>query len=136
MFFTKLSDAANSVWWWPHETVRRVSIKILLVQIYSIPNNIVSFFCSAHTDVAGTLSGHASWVLCVSFSEDGKHFASSSSDTTVKIWDFAERKCMHTFSEHSDQAWGVKYSLSNDKVVSVSEDKSLNLYNCPPNVVV
>lgn len=85
--------------------------------------------------MATTLSGHASWVLCVSFSEDGQYFASSSSDTTVKIWNFAERKCIHTFSEHSDQAWGVKYGMS-DRVISVSEDKSLNLYNCPQNIVI
>lgn len=90
----------------------------------------------AHSsDVVGTLSGHASWVLSVSFSGDGKHFASSSSDKTVKIWDVSERKCLHTFAEHSDQVWGVKYSPDSNKVVSVSEDKSLNLYDCPPNVV-
>ncbi|KAI9579148.1 WD repeat-containing protein 61 [Glossina fuscipes] len=89
-----------------------------------------------HSDMAGTLSGHASWVLCVSFSEDGKHFASSSSDATVKIWDFAERKCMHTFADHCDQVWGVKYNPTSDKVISVSEDKCLNLYNCPPNIVI
>lgn len=89
----------------------------------------------AHSDVAGTLSGHASWVLSVSFSDDGKHFASSSSDKSVKIWDFAERKCVHTFNEHSDQVWGVKYSPDSNKVVSVSEDKSINLYDCPSNVL-
>lgn len=87
----------------------------------------------AHSDIAGTLSGHASWVLCVSFSEDGKHFTSSSSDKTVKIWDVAERKCVHTFNEHKDQVWGVKYSK--DRVVSVSEDRSINLYDCPANII-
>ena len=77
----------------------------------------------------------SNWVLCVSFSKDGKRFTSSSSDKTVKIWDFAERKLIHTFADHSDQVWGVKYSLNNDKVVSVSEDKCLNIYSCPPNIV-
>lgn len=94
-----------------------------------------SFYCRAHSDIAGTLSGHASWVLSVSFSEDGKHFTSSSSDKTVKIWDVAERKCVHTFTEHADQVWGVKYSPDSNKVVSVSEDRSINLYDCPANIV-
>lgn len=90
---------------------------------------------SARSDIIGTLSGHASWVLSVSFSGDGKHFTSSSSDNSVKIWDMTERKCVHTFNEHCDQVWGVKYSPDSNKVVSVSEDKSVNLYDCPSNVV-
>lgn len=53
--------------------------------------------------VIGTLSGHSSWVLSVSFSPDNIHFASSSSDRTVKIWDKEKMKCVHTFYEHQDQ---------------------------------
>lgn len=54
-------------------------------------------------NVAGTLSGHASWVLSVAFSPDGKYFVSGSSDKSVKVWDVASRTCLHTFHEHSDQ---------------------------------
>lgn len=49
------------------------------------------------------MSGHASWVLGVSFSPDSQQFASSSSDHTVKIWELAQRQCLHTFDEHKDQ---------------------------------
>lgn len=53
--------------------------------------------------MAGTLSGHASWVLSVAFSPDGKNFVSSSSDKTVKVWEVATKQCIHTFTEHADQ---------------------------------
>lgn len=83
-------------------------------------------------NVAGTLSGHASWVLGVAFAPDGQKFASSSSDHTVKVWELAQRQCLHTFNEHSDQVWAVKYSPDkNNMLMSVSEDKSINLYECP-----
>lgn len=88
-----------------------------------------------HSNVVQTLSGHSSWVLSVSFSGTGTRFASSSSDKTVKIWDVAERKCLHTFDQdHQDQVWCVKYNQVGDRVVSASEDKSLILFDCPPNV--
>lgn len=58
-------------------------------------------------NVAGTMSGHAAWVLGVSFAPDGLRFASSSSDHTVKVWELAQRQCLHTFREHTDQVMRV-----------------------------
>ncbi|XP_043588499.1 WD repeat-containing protein 61 isoform X2 [Bombus pyrosoma] len=83
-------------------------------------------------NLAGTMSGHASWVLGVAFAPNGQQFASSSSDHTVKVWELAQRQCLHTFNEHNDQVWAVKYNPQrNNMIASVSEDKSINLYECP-----
>ncbi|XP_015174522.1 PREDICTED: WD repeat-containing protein 61 [Polistes dominula] len=83
-------------------------------------------------NLAGTMSGHASWVLGVAFAPNGKRFVSSSSDHTVKVWELARRQCLHTFKEHTDQVWAVKYHpRKNNTIMSVSEDKSINLYDCP-----
>ena len=83
-------------------------------------------------NLAGTMSGHASWVLGVAFSPDGQNFVSSSSDHTVKVWELAQRQCLHTFNEHNDQVWAVKYNPQRKNIIaSVSEDKSINLYECP-----
>lgn len=68
-------------------------------------------FCSQHADVVGTLSGHASWVLSVAFSPNGKQFVSGSSDKTVKVWELATKQCIHTFNEHNDQVWIVVYKF-------------------------
>ena len=40
-------------------------------------------------------------------------------------------KCVHTFFDHQDQVWGVKYNQAATNIVSVSEDRSLNIYECP-----
>lgn len=60
--------------------------------------------------MVGTLSGHASWVLSVAFSPDNQHFASGSSDHTVRIWESSSRQCLHVFNEHTDQV-RVKLNL-------------------------
>lgn len=69
----------------------------LLVQMWCVT------CCRQHANVAGTLSGHASWVLSVAFSPDNQHFVSSSSDQTVRVWELSSRQCIHTFNEHTDQ---------------------------------
>lgn len=55
--------------------------------------------------MVGTLSGHASWVLSVAFSPNGKQFVSGSSDKTVKVWELATKQCIHTFNEHNEQVY-------------------------------
>lgn len=84
-----------------------------------------------HAEVLGTVSGHSSWVLSVDFSPDCKSFVSASADNTVKIWDLGNRNCLNTLKEHKDKVWCVKYNSTGDKMVSVSEDASINIYTSP-----
>ena len=101
----------------------------------------------AHATLIGTMSGHTSWVLGVTFSPDNEHFASSSSDGQVKVWEVATKQCLHTFTEHSDQVtgrffsplfifsypqvWSLKYNKEGNKLMSVSDDKTINVYSIP-----
>ena len=92
---------------------------------------IISIIYSTHGTLVSTLSGHKSWVLSVKFAPDNQHFASGSADHTVKIWDGLSKQCEHTFTDHTDQVWGVAYNDDGSKLMSVSEDKSIHLYSIP-----
>lgn len=72
------------------------------------------------------MSGHASWVLGVTFAPDGLQFASSSSDHTVKVWDLAQRQCLHTFRDHTDQV-----TITNSII-----DKIILIYNIHQNTML
>lgn len=74
------------------------------------------------------LTSHTGWVLSVATSPDDKHFASSSTDKTVKVWDIGMRKFVHSFENHSDQVWDIAYASDGHHLVSVGEDSGMNLY--------
>lgn len=76
-----------------------------------------------HTNVAGALSGLASWVLDVAFYPDNTHFVSSSSDRNAKVCDIGTKTCVHTFFDYQDQVWGVKYNGNGSKIVSIEDDQ-------------
>ena len=60
-------------------------------------------FCSASSQLVGTLSQHSSWVLGVDMSPDSSRFVSASADKTVRVWDARQKTLLHTFQAHQDQ---------------------------------
>lgn len=85
----------------------------------------------ASQQIVASLPGHSSWVLDVDASSKHKQIASASADGTVRVWDLGERQMLHCFKEHTDQVWGVSYNGDGSKLMSVSEDKSMNVYSIP-----
>ena len=45
--------------------------------------------------------GHKDWVSGIAFHPKGSHLATSSGDSTIKVWDFINASCAHTFKDHT-----------------------------------
>jgi WD repeat-containing protein 61 len=88
------------------------------VHLYEATGNLIEAF-----------SGHESWVLDVAVHPDGGHFLSSSSDSSVKLWDISQRTCVATVREHSDQVWGVALSPDGTKAASCGDDGKVVTYS-------
>ncbi len=67
---------------------------------------------------------HTDTVMSLSFSPDGHHFASASSDKTVVVWSLKTRKACHTFVGFTDLPWQVSYS-PDGKLIVVASDAAL-----------
>jgi WD40 repeat protein len=68
------------------------------------------------------LSGHTSWVRCVTFSSDGGSLASGSDDRTVKLWDMQTGGVVKTFHGHNDYVYSVSISGDCTRIASGSLD--------------
>ena len=51
-----------------------------------------------------------------------------STDKKVKIWDMRTFACIKTFGQHTNRVTGVRYCPDGSKLLSVSEDTSIALY--------
>jgi WD repeat-containing protein 48 len=49
--------------------------------------------------------GHIDNVRSILLSDDGRTMLTASSDTTIKLWSLATRRCLHTFTMHADSVW-------------------------------
>ncbi len=76
-----------------------------------------------------TLAGHSNWVCAVAISPDGKMLASSSSDSTVKLWNLLTGEEVCTFKGHLERVDSVTFSLDGMTLASSSSDNSVKLWN-------
>lgn len=59
----------------------------------------------------------------------GTAFATSSSDSRVKLWDLATRACVQTLGEHTDQVWALAFDSTGTRLCSGGDDKLLTIYS-------
>lgn len=61
---------------------------------------------------AKTLAGHTRWVRDLAYTPDGTRLISVSDDRSVRVWNIADGKVLHTLNGHGD--WVVALSLRGD----------------------
>jgi WD40 repeat protein len=76
-----------------------------------------------------TLAGHSDLVFSVSFSPDGRRFATGSRDNTVRIWDAVDGSCLRTLDLHKGAVRSVAWSGDNATLASVGFDNHLILWD-------
>lgn len=65
---------------------------------------------------------HEGTVYSVSFSSDGKLFASASEDAKIRLWNTTDGTCLDTLEEHQDKVLSVNFSNNGNYLVSASKD--------------
>ena len=69
-----------------------------------------------------TFQGHTDKITCVAFLPDGTTLASSSLDTTVRLWDIATGEELITLYGHPNKVYATAFSANGTLVASVDGD--------------
>lgn len=81
------------------------------------------------TRCSSAIPGHAEAVLSVAFSPDGKHLASGSGDTTVRLWNHETETPKHTCKGHTNWVLCISWSPDGRVVASGGMDKDVRLWD-------
>jgi len=74
-----------------------------------------------------TLKGHKSRVNAIIELTDGR-LASSSMDTTIKVWNMGTGNCDLTLKGHEGEIWGL-VQCKNGNITSGSDDSTVKIWN-------
>ncbi|NXX58766.1 U3IP2 protein, partial [Scopus umbretta] len=80
--------------------------------------------------------GHASHVLCMAISSDGKYLATGDRNKLIMIWDAATCKRLHIFTGHHDAISGLSFRKGTHQLYSASHDRCIKVWNVAENAYV
>ncbi|RIK32998.1 MAG: hypothetical protein DCC55_35795, partial [Chloroflexi bacterium] len=76
-----------------------------------------------------TLRGHDHQVLSLAFSPDGSLLASSSGDTTIRLWNVTERRALTTLRGHTHWVRSLVFSPDGAHLFSGSADRTIRVWD-------
>ncbi|MEV5358052.1 NB-ARC domain-containing protein [Streptomyces sp. NPDC052693] len=76
-----------------------------------------------------TLTGHTDWVTSVAISPDGTWLATTSHDTTTRIWDRATGTCTATLTGHTNRVYSVAISPDGTWLATTSHDRTVRIWD-------
>ena len=74
-------------------------------------------------------TGHKEAVISVAFSPDGKHLASGSGDTTVRLWDIYTQTPHYTCEGHRHWVLCIAWSSCGTKLASACKNGLIYLWD-------
>lgn len=74
-----------------------------------------------------TLRGHTGEVYCASYSPDGRHLATASQDSTIKLWDTSTGQLRLTLTGHTSEVGHVAFSPDGKLLASCGDEHSIRL---------
>uniref|UniRef100_A0A8C6JR90 U3 small nucleolar RNA-interacting protein 2 n=1 Tax=Melopsittacus undulatus TaxID=13146 RepID=A0A8C6JR90_MELUD len=80
--------------------------------------------------------GHASHVLCMAISSDGKYLATGDRNKLIMIWDAATCKRLHIFTGHRDAVSGLSFRKGTHQLYSASHDRCVKVWNVSENAYI
>ncbi len=75
------------------------------------------------------IMGHQGWIWSVAVSPNGKWAASSSHDTTVKIWDLVRGECRATLEGHTEPVRSAQITPDGKRILSGSDDNTIRVWD-------
>ena len=75
------------------------------------------------------LKGHKRRIESVAWRQDGLQLATGSQDGTVKVWEVATAKTLHTLTGHTKPVRGVAWSPDGKFLASGSDDHLIKLWD-------
>ncbi|NXU29717.1 U3IP2 protein, partial [Thalassarche chlororhynchos] len=80
--------------------------------------------------------GHASHVLCMAISSDGKYLATGDRNELIAIWDADTCERLHIFTGHHDAVSGLSFRKGRHQLYSASHDRCVKVWNVAENAYV
>ncbi|ODA82089.2 hypothetical protein RJ55_00594 [Drechmeria coniospora] len=92
---------------------------------------IIALYDMKHGEHVSNLTGHASWITTIDWSDTGEYLLSGSMDGKVKVWSIERGACVATHSETDKALWAVRWLPKTGKsemFVTAGANRSLSFY--------